>query len=213
MKLVAILSLFFMFGALSAQRIKTVSVELVEEKYNGKLFTYRIDVVNGVKKEQWTMAGKSTDRETYEAELLFEKLQEAKDKREKVYQARIDKLEFKQQQRVALSKKLLKKEIDAVQKKFDLFEKYDLNEYYAFDSDSIASEIDFLNIPTQSIVPAQTYLQKNDDDFLLEKAEEYSETLQLYLEKLTTLFDDTVKKAINQCEDTQKLKDLLVIVS
>ena len=65
MKLVAILSLFFMFGALSAQRIKTVSVELVEEKYNGKLFTYRIDVVNGVKKEQWTMAGKSTDRETY----------------------------------------------------------------------------------------------------------------------------------------------------
>ena len=58
---------------------------------------------------------------------MFEKLQEAKDKREKVYQARIDKLEFKQQQRVALSKKLLKKEIDAVQKKFDLFEKYDLN--------------------------------------------------------------------------------------
>lgn len=216
MKYVTILSLFFMFfesSIIHAQRIKTVSVELIEEKYNGKLFSYRIDVVNGAKKEQWTIAGKVTSRDTYESELLFQKLEEEKNKREKEYQDRINRFELQQQQRVTLSKKLLKQDINAVQHKFDQFEKYDLNEYYAFNSDTVTSEIDFFNIPTQCIMPAKKYLQKNDDDFLVEKAEEYSESLQASLEKLTTLFDDTVKKAIDQCEDTQKLKDLLLIVS
>ncbi|MCF7900388.1 hypothetical protein K9K77_02665 [Candidatus Babeliales bacterium] len=216
MKYITILSLFFMFfesSIVHAQRIKTVSVELIEEKYNGKFFSYRIDVINGVKKEQWIISGKATDRDTYESELLFQKLEEEKNKREKEYQERITRFELQQQQRVALSKKLLKKEINAVQHKFDQFKKYDLNEYYAFNSQTIASEIDFLNIPAQCIIPAKTYLQKDDDDFLVEKAEEYSETLQIYFNKLTCLFDDSVKKAIDQCEDTQKLKDLLVIVS
>jgi hypothetical protein len=213
MKYLIIVSLFFVVGTVFSGRIKTVAVELIEEEYNGKQFAYRIDVVNGVKKEQWTMAGKSTDYETYESEILFEKLQEEKNKREKAYQVRLADLEFKEQQRLAVFKKILKKDIDGVQQKFDLFQKYDLNEYYAFDATSIASEIDFLNIPIQCIIPAKNYLQQSDNDFECEKAEEYIETLQAYFKKISTLFDDTIKKAIDQCEDTQKLKDLLVIVS
>ena len=213
MKKRLILSLIMVPSCLVAQRIKTVSVELVEEKFNGKLFTYRIDVVNGVKKEQWTIAGKKADRDTYESELLFEKLQEEKDKREKEYQERVDRLAFKEQQKIALSKKLLKKEVEQVQNSFDLFEKHELSQYYAFDTDSIASEIDFLNIPTQALSPAQNYLTTSDDDFECEKAEEYINQLQAYSKKLTSLFEGTLKRAISECEDTQKLKDLLALVS
>lgn len=215
MKKKIILSLVFgiVFFPIDAKRKRTVSIELIEDTYNGKLFSYRLDVVNGTSKEQWTIDGQGCDRDTYESTLLAQMMEEQKRNREQEYQKRIEKVAFKQEQKKVVQKKLIKRAIAKIEEQCDFFKEYGLNDYIAFDDTTIASEIDFLNIPTHYIQPAKHYIDSEYEDFSSEKAEEFFETLQSYSKKLALLSDNTVKKAIDQCEDTEQLKKLLTVVS
>jgi hypothetical protein len=218
------LSLFLVFLGAGFGQIccvtveRNVSVELIEKRINGKLFAYRLDVMSGSKiensrKEQWSIDGKQLDREEYEQIMDIDLLEQIKKEREEDYTARLARHDFKKIQRVALTKKLIKKLINEIEQKCTAFQRYELNQYMVYNSNTIANEIDFTNIPTHYLAPARQLLSETDDEFPFEKAESVLASLQGYPNRIENLFEDAVKRAIDQCDDTERLKRLLEIVS
>ena len=204
--------------SLQAKIERSVSVELIEERVNGKLFSYRLDVVQGNKventrKERWTVEEHVVSREDYQEMIDLERLEEIKEARQKDYQRRLANYEFKHTQRVALTKKILKQLIDSIEQKCGRFKQYSLGQYMAYNSATFASEIDFANVPTHYLEPSRQLLLSTNELFSFEKAEEMIALLEGYSPRIQGLFEDTVKKAIAYCDDTHRLKQLLEIVS
>lgn len=208
-KVVLLFLSLFLFQC-SALVLRTVSVSLVEEKIAGKLFSHRIDVVDGVKKEQWTINGKRVDQAVYEREILAAELEESKAKREEDYAQRVKMVEFQDQACSAALKKLLHTAMQDVEKLLAKFKKYEIMPYLAYKPETIPNEVEFTNISSYGITPARNLLFSTFDPELardsLEKLEEYSV-------KLATLFEDSVNRAINQCDDPKKLKKWLEMLS
>lgn len=197
---------------------RSISAELIEERVDGKLFTYRLEVVSGSSvetgmKEQWLVNGASVDRCEYEQQLDTARLEELRREREKEHQARIAKHEFKLEQRVLLTKKLLKKLAQEAESLCQCFDRYGLASYIAYGPATFSSEIDFLNIPTYLLEPARQLALCHDSEFSFGRAEELMSSLQGCIAKLELLFEQTVRRAIEQCDDTQHLKRLLELVS
>lgn len=218
------LGLFFIFfgvmggNSLVAKVERAVSVELIEERINGRLFSYRLEVVQGNKvqntrKEQWVVDSQVLSQEEYEATIDKERLEELREKRQKERQSRLEKYEFNQAQRVALTKKIVRQLVEKIEDDCKKFNNYNLDHYMAYTDTTIASEIDFLNIPTHYLEPARQLLLASDDSFSFEKAQEIIDVLERYPIKLQGLFEDTVKNAIAYCDDTQRLKKLLEVIS
>jgi hypothetical protein len=218
------ISLLFLFLLLFGQKKswakieRDISVKLVEERVNQRLFCYRLDKVTGTKvekskKEQWFVDGQEVAKDAYGQMLDEARLVEIKEGREREYKAQLAHDEFKETQRVALTKKLLKKTILDVEEKCSQFDRYQLAEYMSYDASTVESEIDFSNISVQHLEPARYLLAVSDDEFSLHKAEMTITALEKYPVKLQVLFENTVKNAIHQCDDTERLKKLLEIVS
>ena len=218
------LSLYLLFLVVCRQQVcqaqveRNLSVELIEERVNGKLFSYRLDIETGSKvknsqKEHYMIEGEITTRQEYDQKIDFERLQEIKAQREKEYSQRFAQHEFKRGQRIALTKKILKNVIGEIEKKCTDFERYDLNQYMAYSPVTIENEIDFTNIATHYLEPARQFLFCSEEKFAFDQVESVLISLQHYPSKIGNLFEDTVKKAIEQCDDTERLKKLLEIVS
>jgi hypothetical protein len=193
-----------------AKIVRTVSVSLVEERVNGKLFAHRIDVVDGVKKEKWSMDGKGFEQDEYDQKILDEELEERRGQRQSEYDTRVRLAEFKHEARSQVIKQLLHQLVQEVEKGVSKFDKYELTPYMVYTPGTIANEIDFSNITTYTVSPARDLLVTNFDP---EKAKETIDVLEAYPTKLATLFEDSVNNAINKCDDPKRLKQWLEMLS
>lgn len=190
--------------------MRTVSVSLVEEKINQKLFSHRIDVVDGVKKEQWTIDGKSVEQGIYDQRILEAELEERRIERELEYTQRVRMAEFKHEARSQALKRLLHKLVQQVEQGLSRFDKYEISPFIAYKPETIANEVDFNNITTYVVSPARDLLVSYFDP---ELAKDTIEKLEAYPEKLTSLFEDSVTNAIDKCDNPKKLKQWLEMLS
>lgn len=193
-----------------AKVVRTVAVSLVEEHVNGHLFVHRIDVVDGLKKEKWTLDNKAIEPEAYDQRILEAEMQERKIERQKEYEKRVRLAEFKQEARSQVTKQLLAHMIDQVEQGLSKFEKYELKPYLVYSPGTIANEVDFSDITTYQVSPARNLLVC---DFEIEKAQETIEKLEPYVDKLAVLFEESVTNAINKCDEPKKLKQWLEMLS
>jgi|GEM_PF-6902442 len=193
-------------------------VELIEERINGILFSYRLDSACGGKseaslKEQWMIDNKPVLKKEYDDRIAHEQLEELKRDRSREYEKRLEAYSFKNSQRIALFKKILRVTLKEIEEKYGQFERYGVRDYMAYSSDTVMSEIDFVNIPVQFLDFARRLVNSSDEDFSCQRAEALLATLEAYPSKLQVLFENTVKKAIARCNDTERLKKLLEVVS
>lgn len=210
--------LFFVCGVLQAKVEREVTVKVIERRLDNKLFSYRIDLITGTKventkKEQWTVDGKTVEQNEYEELIDQAILAECKKEREKEQEALLADYNFKLEQRKAITKKMLNTLVSDIEKKCFAFQSYELEKYMAFSPSTIESEIDFANIAPYYLEPARQLVAADEDDFSFEKAEKILDSLQEYPKKITHLFEDTVKKAVDHCDNTQRLKKLLEVIS
>ncbi len=206
------------FFILSAHIERHVSVELIEERINGVLFTYRYDHQTGCRvdmsiKEQWLIDNKSVKKEEYQERIAREMVAQITQEREYKDQQRVHMLTFKNTQQVALFRKLLVVTMEDIKKKYAHFAHYGLEAYLAYSNDTIASEVEFRSLLTQVCDSIKHLLSLSDEEFSCKKAEAVLSTVDHYPKKLQILFENTVKKAIRDCDDTARLKKLLEIIS
>ena len=195
-----------------------LSVELIEERINGVLFSYRYDHQIGCKvevslKEQWLIDNKPVKKDEYDERIAREMVVQITLEREAKRQERVAMIEFKNTQQIALFRKLLISMMEEIKKSYARFAYYDLEAYLTYSNDTICSEVEFRSLLTQVCDPIKHLLSLNDDEFSCKRAEAVLDTVDKYPKKLQVLFENTVKKAIRECDNTTRLKKLLEVVS
>lgn len=203
----------FMGTQLTAKRIeRTLSVDLIEERINGKLFSSHIEVTNGSLKESWSIDGKPVDHDDYTEARKEETLKEFDLEEHSQYKKRLEIYEFKQEQRIAATKKLIKSLIIDIEKILTQFKDYNVASYMRYSADTVPSEIEFLALSSQKLDQARHLATTENNEFSCDEGDKMIATLEDYPAKLQKLFQQTVKYAIDQCTDSRQLKKLLDIV-
>ena len=196
--------------SIEAKTTRVVTAHLKEEKINGHTFMYRLDVVDGRKKEQWVINGRSIAQAEYDVKIVEEEMEERRKEREIEYQKQVRLAELKSNMAGQAVKKLLASTCQEIEQGLSQIYTYELNPYLVYSSTSFSDEIDLLNLKEQIIPEVQQMLVDNFDQ---EKAKEKLNSLQVYPQKVANLFEQTVQNAINHCDDPKKLKKWLQMLS
>jgi hypothetical protein len=196
--------------AVQAKVVRAVTVELVEEKINGQTFMYRLDVVDGRKKEQWSIDNRPIVQSDYDRIILEAELEERRLEREQTYQKRVRLAEFKNNASCSVVKKLLASTLQEIEQGLNQFNQYELNSYIAYGADSFTDEVDFTTLKEHTIPGVRLVLET---DFDPEQAKEKLALIEAYPKKIASLFEGTVQNAINKCDEPKKLKQWLQMLS
>jgi len=216
MKKGLLFSLFLLFGVVQSsvfatiKEVEEMSVYYKKETIGSQVFVYREDVVNGVKKEAWNIDGEAIGADDYEEQLW----QAEKEARQKDRAVRAEKRRARQESELqiaqALQKKLLRLEIERIEAGLDRFDDHRLVPFLVFD-DALSKE-QFEKIETELLSEARILLRHLNVDTIvdlktiLNKLEGVSDRLELCFQK-------TVNNAVNRCDDTKVLKELLNFLS
>lgn len=198
---------------LTAKRIeRMISVDVIEERINGKIFSSRIEINNGSLKETWSIDGNPVDHDDYTKTRKEETIKEFDLEEHSNYKKRLEIYEFKQEQRIAATKKLIKSLIIDIEKVITQFKDHNITSYIRYSADTIPSEIEFLALSMQKLDQARHLATTDNKEFSCDEGDKMIATLEDYPAKLQKLFQQTVKYAIDQCTDSRQLKKLLDIV-
>ncbi len=191
---------------------RKVSVDLVEERINGKLFSSRIDVTNGSLKGSWSIDGKQVQEDLFKETRKEEIIKELEIEESLQNQKRLEELRFKQEQQILVTKKIIKSLVITIEKNIAQFKDQNLVNYIKYSHDTIPSEIEFSALSVQKLEQARHLATTTNTEFSCDEGDKMIAILEDYPAKLQKLFQQTVKYAIEQCTDTQQLKKLLDII-
>ena len=195
---------------MQAKIVRTVAVTMVEEKINGHTFVYRLDVVDGQKKEQWSIDNKRIAQADYDKNILEQEMEERRIEREQAYQKQVKFAEFKSNAYAQTVKKLLSTMVDQIEQGLEQFNRYDLNPYIAYATETIADAVDFTTLAQHTLPEIKQVLETDFDPIV---AKEKLDQIQAYPQKLAGLFEGTIQNAINKCDEPKKLKEWLQMLS
>lgn len=190
---------------------KSISIDYIEEKVNGVVFTYRCDVIDGVIEEVWTVAGKKIDKNDYEKKILEQELEERRQQRDREYEARMQKLTFKESASRIAYQKLLSEISCQLEELFDKFHTHDLIPLIVFSEDTIASSKLLHRLQTKELAAIKKLVSDSNAEVI--KLQKMYENFANYPERLMQCLYQTVQHAVSTVDDTKQLKDLLVLIS
>lgn len=210
--LVAFLSSGWMMTTCPRVLEKSVATSLTETRIGDDHFLHRIELDNGKRSQEWRINGSPVSAQDYEETLLeAEKEERRKELRRKEKRMQQD-ITLHDCARADIVKKLLSRSISEVRTHIDRLHEYGLHEYYHFSPHTVLSqgELDELfleQLPyVESLVSAASGCSSYELSHALERLEQWPDRLQQF-------FNDTLKDAVQRCDDTQRLKRLLDLLS
>lgn len=210
------LILIGLFGATRligyTREVEELAVYYKKEVINGRVFVYREDVANGVKKEICTVDGAPVAFSEYEEAIL----EAEKEVRRHERQAELERRSALQKERLATSlqlhKKLLRLEIDRVEAALNRLDDHRIISFLVFD-DATFSKEDFEGLSDGLLKNAKGLLWRVDEEQDLASLNTMISSLDGLSDRLDELFQVTVNNAIKLCDDTRVLKELLSLLS
>ena len=194
---------------LSGKLEKEVSISYRQERIEGKLFSIRIDIVDGKKSEKCAIDGKDVSFDEYESLILEAEKQIRKTERRQEQERVVQSSEFKNKIRIEAIIKLLNILVGNIEKSIKRFKDYDIEKFVPF-SDSTISEEQFIKISKEFIPNAKSLIYKQDAPDL-QQLQTTLDELEPFENKLELLFQATIKEAIDKSDDTKLLKRILSI--
>lgn len=205
---IVLLSLISVYA--EAKIVRVVTAHFKEEKINGYTFMYRLDVVDGRKKEQWAINGQSIAQADYDTKILEAEMEERRKEREQEYQKQIRLAELRSDMANQAVKKLLVSTLQEIEQGLAQIDRYELNPYLVYGRNSFADELDFSTLKDQTVPEIRQLLTEEFDS---NQAKEKLHSIQWYPQRLASLFEATVQNAISSCDDPKKLKNWLHMLS
>ncbi len=209
-------------GCCQAQIRQDIWIHVTEQAVDGATFVHRVDLNNGVRSERWMINGSQVPEDAFEHELaeaqqrawLAERVQQRAREREQEEVRRQESIFYFQAQR-ALARKQLVLVICDVESALERVRDERIARYHAFSPETIAEQEELDELRTQLLADARLLLNDDDDEepTACEVFRETAEQLEPYIERLHGLYRATVKRAIDVCDDTRMLKELLTLVS
>jgi len=216
-----VLSLFSYFSMYASdyalRRVEVLSVYCKKEIIDQTIFIHREDIVNSEHKEIWSIDGKQVSSDEYEEFILDAQKELIRRERRQQEENRKRAQEFKNEAILALNKKILRlsvKKIEDILKKFD---NHNLQHFFYFDDNFSSNSFDDLK---NNIIPEAKKLMysfgssnNNDSDSSWDIIHAMVVKIDGLDNKLESFYQDTIKNAIEKCDDTKILKELLELVS
>ena len=152
---------------------------------------------------------KRIERETQERKKQEEELKQ----KELLAQKKEEEEKFIQEAKIEGMKKLVKLELQNVENSFVKLDKYKLDNYFMFEENTFFNE-DILNESKIGLVAqARGITIKNTEELDSNELKETLSKLEVLPDKIERFFRQSVRFAINQCNDTKRLKELLSLIS
>lgn len=192
-----------------------------------KVFSEKYQNVNGEITENWYINGVETDRANYfkemdkteEEEKRIEKEEaerrrlEEEEKRKQLLNEKIEKeKEFRKTTKIHALKKLVSLELAKVQNSFSRLDKYNLQDYFVFECETFDSEYVLENIKTGLVNRAKEITIRPFEDLNKKDLKSILCELEIVPSKVERFFRKSVQYAINNCDDTRRLKELLSLI-
>lgn len=202
-----ILILIVIFIDLGARKVvQQQVVASIKELVHGKQFSYAYQLIDGVRKEWWSIDGRSVDKLTYEEEILSAEKEELRQKREQMYADQEEELSTQQRLRRGLLKKLLRVSISYLDQSFAQLSEYQLQGFIVYGSHTFTKDR-YENF-VQQVLPQARDLMKQGEPSLValqSMVDQCEESVSL----MKRLVQEAIEVAVQQCDDTVLLKRLL----
>ena len=197
--------------AVAREIVKSITVSVIEEKANNTLFTHRIDIIDGHRKEIWAVEGKTVSFQDYEDAILNAEREERRQERLKEYERQREKEEFALEVQRNCLKKLLRLEKEKVESLLHKLSDQRLEQYFAFHEKTFPCLEVFEHISLELLPKVEQMIF--DDQIGFEELRTMVLTLEKYPSSLQKFYNETITRAQEQSDDTRFLKDLLALVS
>jgi hypothetical protein len=210
-----VLGLLLIDGVCTARvMLKEQELQYREELVDGKTFMYRsevrYDAAGMARKELWKIDGKDVAERQYEEEILEAEKNERRAQR--VQEAALRQAEFdsKVHSRTVLVKKLLHQMVRVIMQDVQTIERYGLDPYKVFSDVTITAQ-EYQQIVHTFLPQAYALVQALEPDFV--QLQELYERFDALRDRFNIFMRATLDRAIEKCDDTKFLKELLALVS
>jgi len=204
---------FCEFSTICPHRVvEIVSIYCKKEVINGKVFIYRDDMVNSEKKEIWSIDGQLVKKDEYEEAILDAEREVRRQERQQEEEQRKKAQLFKGEMTLVLQKKILRLTVDKIDELLKKFDTHNLKDFLAYKKQTISKEL-FDDLKGELLPEAKRLVYKKDEEYSWDDMNLMLAKVENLDEKLDLFYQDTVRNAIQQCDDTRVLKDLLELVS
>lgn len=175
-------------------QVETVMVYCVKEVIDGSTFIFREDVVNGVTKKIWTIDGKEVNQDDYTDEIVAAEMSVRRQERERAEQLRLQ----EQEEKMAWRKKAYIKMILAHKEQIaELLSKCEDAHIKPYISDQ------------DLLLKADRLMHASYQELDWYQLQDMYNALDALPHQLQELLQMATNKAIQQCDDTKVLKELL----
>ncbi len=103
-------------------------------------------------------------------------------------------------------------ELEKVQNSFAKLDKYNLDEYFVFEDDTFISQENLQDTKIGLMNRARELTVRSIEELEQGELKKVLEELEVVPGKVERFFRKSVKYAINQCDDTKRLKELLTLI-
>jgi len=197
----------------TSKKIELVSIYCKKEIIDEKTFIHREDIVNNEKKELWSIDGNNVEFAEYEQAILEAEKNIRKKERQAEETRRKEAQEFKNEAIFALNKKILRLKIETAENILKKFNNHNLSNFLNLDKNKIFSKKEFERLQNTFLPECKKFVYTADKNTDLLELSDMIAKIDTIPDKLNSLFYDTVRNAIGQCDDTKVLKELLEVVS
>lgn len=198
-------------------QIRSGSIVLTEkfQDLNGKITQSWFINDGAISKDEYFEKLKLAEKEELELEreeLERKKAEEEQQKRELEERKIKENEDFYKKTRLEAQRKLVSLELGKIEKSFSRLDKYELEEYFVFGDQTFYSSEDLEDVRFGLLNKAKRLTISSVDELDSEDLKRLLEKLEVIPNKIEMFFRHSVKHAINKCDDTKRLKDLLALI-
>jgi hypothetical protein len=201
---------------IESSRPKELLTRYTEERFDGKTFAHRVDIADGERKERWAIDGEFVDKDTYNAALAKAEQAERQVLRQLLEEQRTkeeDELmhqqQFMKKSQVDLGKKEIQLNLTKLESAFAQLKDPKLISYHVFDQNSCSDLQQLSAVHTALISEAKSLLDQMNEVVAEADFSAMKTKLDQHSKRLQTMFQSAVNNAIEMCDDTKFLKELL----
>lgn len=197
---------------LSSRHIEIVSSYVKKTEINGKIFLEREEFFNGSGKRVWVVDGKPVTQVDFEESLLDAERELRREELRNEQAQRQTQATFKERSLVAGTRKTLALLIQDIDRQLAKLNMEKFGPFLLFDDSNFGGQEQF-NTLVQELLPRARDLYQKDERVTMPELMAMVDQLEVMPKKLQNLFQKTVEHAIETCDDTKVLKELLDIVA
>lgn len=192
---------------------KDMLVYFKQELVDGRIFKHRMDLDGVKKREQFMVDDKSVTQNEFDQLISEAEKNEILEKRSLERQQKHNELLNRQKLQIKLLVQDLKKALENMQRQLKPLLDDRLEKYLAFSGSTIANMEELSKVISELLPKGKKVIAQPISDQDLTQLEDLKTNVHNKTNMLKQLFNNTLEKVIEEADDTQLLKELLVLIS